>query len=246
MDRIVELIINKTNAFHRHRRPGPATVARAARMGKSTDQEAGTVAGSGRSSWKSFAALCLVLLPALMSIPHAAWGCGACVTGPGSDVYVYTHQEVQEDRLVRLDIQWELNEKFPHVLLRGYDTEKGGRPGKAERAALTEVFENFQSLDYFMTLTVNGRNVSRPVFENERLEWDGEHPGFFFSMPLNRPIEDLLELTLRFNAPNNLLMFYYNTESVKWNAPGGYRISDNTKVFPQVLEIRIQPETPVE
>lgn len=185
----------------------------------------------------------LSLLAALAMNPPTAWGCAAC-GGFGSDIYVRTHAEVQGDVLVRLDVQWQLTEMLAHTLFTQYDTDRDGRLDAAEERALVAFFtEDLRRANYLTTLTINGRQVTAPRFENPHLEWQPTRAQFSYSLPLQQPIEDMLELTLQLTDPDHYFMFYYFNDSVAWNAPPGYQISDNTVWFPQVLEISIQSDS---
>jgi len=172
----------------------------------------------------------------------SAYGCAACA-GFGSDIYVHVRVTVQNTRMERIDVRWDLSEILSQSLLEQYDVNQDGRLDTEETDALAGFFsETLQPSDYFTTIFVNNRKLSAPDFENPRFEWQPTGAAFMFSMPLSYEIDDVLDLTMQVMDPDFYFMFYYRQDSVTWNRPEGYRLTHNASYFPQVLEISIHPE----
>ena len=172
----------------------------------------------------------------------SAFGCDAC-GGFGSDIYVRAHVTVQNNRMEQIDVRWDLSEILSESLLEQYDVNRDGRLDTEETDALAGFFaETLHPSEYFITLSVNNRKLPAPVFKNPRFEWQPTGAAFMFSMPLSYEINDMFDLTMQVMDPDFHFMFYYRHDSVTWNRPEGYRLTNNAPFFPQVLEISIQPE----
>ena len=186
--------------------------------------------------------LSLCLVAGFLCRLPSAFGCAAC---GGSEAYinVQVHVTVQDTRMERIDVRWDLSEiQSNHVLLL-YDINRDGQLDKKEIDALAVFFlETLQTSDFFTTISVNNRKLSGPDFENPRFEWNPTDKAFTFSVPLSYEINDMLDLTMQVMDPDFDFMFYYRHDSVTWNSPEGYRLINNAATFPQVLEISIQPE----
>jgi hypothetical protein len=63
-----------------------------------------------------------------------------------------------------------------------------------------------------------------------------------FTLPLHELIDEQLQVTMRFIDPDGEFQFYYVKDSVSWNSPPGYRLTDNAHLFPQNLEVRIESQ----
>lgn len=182
------------------------------------------------------AAFLLVIFAGSMS---TALGCSACV-GAGTDIYVKTYLQVQEEHLTRLDIKWQLPDSF-HKMFLEHDKNQDGLLSTAEKREMAAFFyDDLHTSNYFLELTINGQKLNNLEFENQKLNWREAQGEFNFSLALDQPISDSLHLKLRFTDPAHFLKFYYVQDSVSWNSPAGYQISDNAHLFPRVLEISIE------
>jgi nickel/cobalt transporter (NicO) family protein len=189
-----------------------------------------------------FCLFSLCLVTGFLGRLPSAYGCAACGDF-GSDIYVHVQVAVQNNRMEQMDVRWDLSEILSQSLLEQYDVNRDGRLDTKETDALAGFFsKTLQPSDYFTTIFVNNRKLSAPDFENPRFEWQPTGAAFMFSMPLSYEINDILDLTMQVMDPDFHLMFYYRHDSVTWNRPEGYRLTHNAAVFPQALEISIQPE----
>lgn len=185
--------------------------------------------------------LCLGLLTLFAYRLPSAFGCSLC----GSDPYinVQVHVTVQDSRMEQIDFCWDLSEILNEHILYEYDLNRNGQLDTEETDALADFFlETLQPSDYFTTISVNNQKLSAPDFENPRFEWQPDRRTFRYSVPLSYEIKDILNLTIQVMDPDFDFMFYYRNDSVTWNSPKGYRLTNNAASFPQVLEISIQPE----
>lgn len=187
--------------------------------------------------------LFLLCLSAMLSMATpSAFGCAACA-GTGSDIYVRVHAVVEGDHLKRLAIRWEFSETVVRMLMHEYDQNNDGRLDPTEKKALDAYFSSrLADFDYFSTLTINNRTVTEAVYDNQQLFMDASSPGFQYDVPLNRAIEDGIDLTLQVLDPDARFNFYYRHDSVTWNGPRGYALLHNAFVFPKKLEVRMQHE----
>ncbi len=182
------------------------------------------------------AAILLLILTGSMS---TALGCSACV-GAGADVYVRTYLLVEEDHLTRLDVQWQLPDNLYKMFLE-HDQNQDDHLVTAEKQKMAAFFyDDLRSFDYFLELAINGQKMNNLEFDNQKLNWRDAHSEFNFSLALDQPISDGLHLKMRFIDPDRFMKFYYVQDSVNWNSPAGYQISDNAHLFPQALKISIE------
>lgn len=182
------------------------------------------------------------LLAALMpGFPAPARGCSACA-GPGSDVYVRAHIVIKDGTMSRLDVLWDLSETLAQSLAVQHDRNQDGRLYPAERLALEEAFvSGLRVGNYHTALFVNAQELEPLPLDNPRVEWRGTSPQFLFSIPLQEPVGDGLQLRLRTHDPEMHLQFYHRQDSVSWNQPACCRLNDNSQLFPRELEMDIQP-----
>jgi ABC-type uncharacterized transport system substrate-binding protein len=184
--------------------------------------------------------LSLSLVTGLSCRLPSAFGCEHC--GDFDYIYVQVHVTVQNERMERIDVSWNLSEIHSNSFLYEYDVNRNGRLDAEETDALSVFFlETLQTSDFFTTIYVNNRKLSAPDFENPRFEWNPTDKAFSFSVPLSYEINDMLDLTLQVMDPDSHFKFYYRHDSVTWNRLEGYRLVNNAASFPQELEIRIQP-----
>jgi hypothetical protein len=186
--------------------------------------------------------LLAVFLTAVMpGLPAPARGCSACA-GQGSVVYVRAHIVIEDGTMSRLDVLWDLSETLAQSLAVQHDCNRDGRLDPAERLALEEAFvSGLRAGNYHTALFVNTQKLDSLPFENPRVEWRGTSPQFQFSIPLQRPVGDGLQLRLQTHDPEMHLQFYHRQDSVSWNQPSCCRLSDNSQLFPRELEMDIQP-----
>ena len=193
-----------------------------------------------------FLALSLCLFTGLLCRLPSAFGCALC--GSSDWVNVQVRLIVQNNRMERIDVFWDLSQTVSPVLLSQYDVNKNGRLDGEETDELAIYFlKTLPSSDFFTTISVNKRKLGTPDFENPRFEWQPTEKFLSFSVPLSYEINDMLDISIEVLDPDFYYMFYYRDDSVTWNRPEGYRLTNNAASYPQVLEISIQPEngTPI-
>ncbi|MFO7801429.1 MAG: DUF1007 family protein [Desulfovermiculus sp.] len=184
-------------------------------------------------------AIC-VLLGFVIS-QQIAWGCSACLA-PGSDVYVRMHLEVDNDHLQNLHFRWDFAESLSHDLLSEYDENGDGILNPAEERDVAAFFDQNVHLQEYEHIALNARELTSPDFKNMQFEWAEDQGRLSFTLPLHEPIDEQLQLSIRFIDPDGEFQFYYVQDSVTWNSPLGYRLTDNAHLFPQTLEVRVESQ----
>ena len=186
--------------------------------------------------------LLAVFLPVLIAGPlPSAWGCPACA-GLASYAYVQAHIVIENDTLIRLDARCQLSETLANALFIAHDTDKDENLDTEEKQALNKAFvEGLRPVNYHTTLVVNERELTPLVFENPRVKWQSTLTCFMFSIRLHESIGNGLRMSLTTYDPKLHLQFYHKQNSVTWNSPACCRLSDNSHLFPKVLEMNIRP-----
>jgi ABC-type uncharacterized transport system substrate-binding protein len=168
-----------------------------------------------------------------------AWSCTACI-GPGSDIYVRMHVEIRESSVHRLDMTWELAEDLSTSLAREYDQNGDNRLNAAEQSEVADFFRQHGQPADFAQVVLNDQSIAEPEFQDLTFEWSEDQSRIRFVLPLQAPIDDRLQLSLRFVDPEGQFRFFYVQDSVSWNSPPGYRLVDNAHLFPRTLKVSIK------
>jgi len=172
---------------------------------------------------------------------QVAWSCSACVA-PGLDVYVHMELVVENDHLQNLHLKWDFAEGLSQDFLSEYDKNGDGVLNPEEELEVVAFFYQHVHLPDYGHIVINSQKLAKPDFQNMQFEWAEDQGRLYFTLPLHELIDEQLQVTIRFIDQDGEFQFYYVQDSVSWNSPPGYRLTDNAHLFPQNLEVIIESQ----